>query len=164
MSSGGLLPSPTNSTFPHSLLCFPLLFFFVAQCHRPGDGNWDLDAPSDTCGQRCAGCCALRRQGAQQRETARRHNRAEAQEEARDLPEEGVAHWITTRVNNRGVVGLPCVTHTCGMTRLEIPEGEFFAFYTLPHCSRELYRYGWTVVNFGLNVWLSVPRFGPREW
>ena len=67
-------------------------------------------------------------------------------------------------MNDRGVVGLPCVTHTCGMTRLEIPEGEFFAFYTLPHCSRELYRHGWTVVNFGLNVWLSVPRFGPREW
>ena len=69
-----------------------------------------------------------------------------------------------SRVDDAGILRLPCVIHTCGITRRQVPSSEFLTFYWGQDNGRALIRRERTIIDLGLVVWLSFPRFGPREW
>ena len=97
------------------------------------------------------------------RESARCFSEAVARERERPPAEEGIGHWVRSWVDDGGNMRLLCVIHTCGITRAQVDGIRFRLFYRSPESERALEARSWTQVDFGLVIWVSVPRFGPQE-
>ena len=106
----------------------------------------------------------MTRLNAEVRAMARRFAEAEEREEERPAAVLGYGHWLASRVNDAGIPRLACVVHTCGLTWRRVPSNEFLTFYWGPYNEITLGRRARTTIELGLVVWISVPRFGPREW
>ena len=97
------------------------------------------------------------------RARARRFSEAEEGDMERPRAESDRGHWLMSCVNNAGIPRLPYVIHTCGIMRRQVPNSEFLTFYWGHDNGRALGQRERTTIELGLVVWLSLPRFGPRE-
>jgi len=67
-------------------------------------------------------------------------------------------------VDPLGTVRLLCVAHTCGITRARVPERFFYNFFRAAHPEVSLDRRRDVVLGLGLNIWISISEFGPRDY
>ena len=67
-------------------------------------------------------------------------------------------------IDTRRRVRLLCAPHTCGITRVQVPDRFFYNFYGAADAEIGLTRRRETVLTLGLNIWVSIPEAGPRDY
>jgi len=136
----------------------------IVSYFRPREGEFDEDPFWGRGGRVCRGCRDQDRTRAEARESARIDGHAVADRRGRPAPEVGRGHWAVSVAGPTGITRLLCVFHTCGITRTHIPDHFFYNFFGAADAESGLERRDETILTLGLNIWISIPEFGPRNY